>query len=57
MEIKSLEVVEHNNVRVLTTDQVAEAYGCEPYNIKKNFNSNKGRFTEGEDYVTILLDR
>ena len=49
-------VVEHNNVRVLTTEQVAEAYGCEPKQVKQNFNNNKDRFTEGVHYFKLEGD-
>ena len=45
--------IEHNNERVLTTEQLAQAYGCEPNNIKKNFNANKEHFTEGRHYYKL----
>lgn len=47
---KEIQVVEQNNERVLTTEQLAEAYGCESNNIKKNFNANKDKFEEGKHY-------
>jgi len=46
-------VVEYNNERVLTTEQVSEGFECEPTNIKKNFNSNKERFEEGKHYFKL----
>ena len=36
--------VDYNGVRVLTTEQLAAAYECEPNNIKKNFNANIEHF-------------
>lgn len=51
--MNELTIVEHNNQRVLTTEQLAQAYGCEPTNIKKNFNSNKERFIEGKHYFKL----
>ena len=48
-----LAVVEYNNERVLTTEQVGEGFECEPSNIKKNFNANKDRFVEGKHYYKL----
>lgn len=45
--------VNYNGVRVLTTEQLAAAYECEPSNIKKNFNSNKDHFKEGRHYFKL----
>lgn len=41
-----LQIVEHNEERVLTTDQLAQAYECESKQVKQNFNNNKDRFDE-----------
>lgn len=46
-------VVEYNNERVLTTEQVSEGFECESHNIKKNFNANKDRFVEGKHYYKV----
>ena len=48
-----VEIVELNNERVLTTEQLAEVYGCDTTNIKKNFNANKDRFIEGKHYFKL----
>ena len=48
--------VDYNGVRVLTTEQLAAAYECEPNNIKKNFNANKEHFTEGRHYYKVEGD-
>lgn len=50
---KSLQVVETNNQRVLTTAQIAEQYGTTTNRIKDNFNSNKARYTEGKHYYCL----
>lgn len=46
-------VIEHNNQPVVTTEQLAEFYGCEPSNIKKNFNANVSRFVAGKHFFKI----
>ena len=48
--------VEYHTERVLTTEQLAQAYECEPNNIKKNFNSNKEHFEEGRHYYKVEGD-
>ena len=39
-----IQVIEHNGERVLTNEQMAQVYGCDVNNIKKNFSANKERF-------------
>ena len=51
--MNELTVLEHNNIRVMTTEQLAEAYGCDVQHIKQNFNNNKERFTEGKHYFRL----
>lgn len=51
--MKELIPVDYGGQRVLTTEQLAEAYECEPNNIKKNFNSNKDHFVEGRHYYKV----
>ena len=46
-------VVEYNNERVLTTDQLAQAYECEGRNISDNFKNNESRFEEGKHYFKL----
>ena len=48
--------VEYRAERVLTTEQLAQAYECEPNNIKKNFKVNKDRFDEGKHYYMLEGD-
>lgn len=42
--MKNLQVIEHQNQRVLTTAQLAEGYGTETNNIVKNYSRNSERF-------------
>lgn len=49
----SIEIVEHNDERVLTTEQMAEVYGCESRNISDNFKNNEGHFEEGKHYFKL----
>lgn len=48
--------VEYRTERVLTTEQLAQAYECEPKQIKQNFNNNKGRFEEGKHFFKLTGD-
>ena len=45
--------IEYNNERVLTTDQLAQAYGCETKRISENFKRNEERFEEGKHYFKL----
>jgi len=49
----NLQVIEHKNQRVLTTQQIAEAYGTEPQLIVNNFNRNKERYAEGKHFYCL----
>ena len=51
--MNELTILEHNNIRVMTTEQLAGAYGCDAQHIKQNFNNNKERFTEGKHYFRL----
>ena len=51
--MNELTVLEHNSIRVMTTEQLAEAYGCDVQHIKQNFNNNKERFTDGKHYFRL----
>ena len=44
---------EYRAERVLTTEQLAQAYECEPKQIKQNFNNNKAHFEEGRHYYKV----
>ena len=51
--MKDLQILEHSGIRVMTTEQLAEVYGCDVQHIKQNFNNNKERFTEGKHYFRL----
>ena len=51
--MNELTILEHNNIRVMTTEQLAGAYGCDAQHSKQNFNNNKERFTEGKHYFRL----
>lgn len=52
----NLQVIEQNNERVLTTQQLADIYECDAAQIKLNFNRNKERFEEGKHYFKLEGD-
>ena len=51
--MNELQIIEHQNQRVLLTKQLAEVYETSETNIKTNFNRNKDRFIEGRDYYLL----
>lgn len=51
-----LKVTEYKNIRVLTTQQIAEAYETSADTITRNFNRNKDRYTEGKHYICLNGD-
>ena len=54
--IKNLVKINFREERVLTTKQMAEVYGTEENNIKKNLSVNKERFIEGKHYYLLKGD-
>ncbi|MTK05581.1 MAG: hypothetical protein F8N38_00635 [Hungatella sp.] len=54
--MNELKVVEYKNVRVLTTQQIAEAYETEYDVVNKNFNNNKERYEEGKHFICLKGD-
>ena len=51
--MNELTVLEHNSIRVMTTEQLAEAYGCRAIYIQQNFKNNRARFVEGKHYFKL----
>ena len=51
--MNELTVLEHNDIRVMTTEQLAEAYGCAPKQIQQNFNNNRVRFIAGKHFFVL----
>lgn len=51
--MNELAVLEHNSIRVMTTEQLAEAYGCAPKQIQQNFSNNRVRFIAGKHFFVL----
>lgn len=51
--MNTTQIIELNNQRLLTTEQLAEFYGASEKQIKQNFNNNKGRFSEGKHFYRL----
>ena len=51
--MNELTVLEHNNIRVMTTEQLAEAYGCAPKQIQQNFSNNRVQFIAGKHFFVL----
>jgi hypothetical protein len=54
--MNQLQVIEHQNQRVLTTAQLAEAYGTDEKRISENYTRNQERYTEGKHYFYLEGD-
>ena len=54
--MNDIQKVEYNGIIVLTTQQIAEAYGTEGKVILNNFNNNKDRYIEGKHYICLIGD-
>jgi phage regulator Rha-like protein len=52
----NLMVIEQNGQRVLTTQQLAEAYGTDVKTISNNFNRNKDRYKPNKHYFLLEGD-
>jgi hypothetical protein len=48
-----LQVIEHRGSRVLTTQQVAEAYEVDAKSLMRNFQCNASHFREGTHYISL----
>lgn len=51
--MNQLQIIEKNNQRVLTTAQLAEAYGADVKVINRNFQRNNERYTQGKHYYAL----
>ena len=54
--MNELQITEYKNIRVLTTQQIAEAYGTDNKTISYNFNHNKDRYVEGKHFICLSGD-
>lgn len=51
--MNELSIIEYKNIRVLTTQQIADSYETEERRIVDNFNRNKDRYKEGKHYICL----
>lgn len=51
--MNQLQIIVHDNRRVLTTTQIADSYETENKIISNNFNRNKDRYKEGKHYIAL----
>lgn len=51
--MQNLSVIEYEGIRVLTSKQLAEAYGTKPDVIGYNYRYNKERYKEGKHYIML----
>ena len=51
--MNELAVTEYKEIRVLTTQQIADAYGTDSKTISYNFNHNKERYSEGKHFILL----
>ena len=56
MQKQKLDILEVTGIRVLTTKQIAEAYGVTKDQIIYNFNYNKDRYILGKHYIEVTGD-
>lgn len=51
--MNELQITEYKDIRVLTTQQIAEAYGTDGKVISNNFNRNRDRYEEGKHFICL----
>lgn len=51
--MNKLQTVNHQDQRIVTTQQIAEAYGTSVKHINDNFQNNKDRYTPGKHYFAL----
>ena len=54
--MNELAVTAYKEIRVLTTQQIADAYGTDAQVVTNNFNRNKDRYVEGKHYICLTGD-
>ena len=54
--MNELQITEYKEIRVLTTQQLAELYGTDVKTIQKNFERNKNRYVDGKHYMSLQGD-
>lgn len=48
-----VQIIEWRNMRVLTSEQLAESFGAEIAKIRYNFSYNKDRYEEGKHFIVL----
>ena len=51
--MNDLQIIEYKGIRVLTSQQIADAYESDPNTLNKNFNRNRDRYIEGKHYMCL----
>ncbi|MCG3089162.1 ORF6N domain-containing protein [Sporosarcina cyprini] len=51
--MQQLQVIEHNNMRVLTTKQISSAFGSTDKIVMRNFQRNQDRYEIGKHYFAL----
>ena len=51
--VETLPVIAYQNVRVLTTDLLAQLYGADAKNIHDNYANNRDRFESGKHFFKL----
>ncbi len=51
--MENLQIVEYDNIRVLTTRQLAEVYQTDNKTLSNNFNNNRERYIPGKHYIIL----
>lgn len=51
--MNELKVIEYKNVRVLTTQQLAEVYEADVKVVSNNYNRNRNRYEEGKHFICL----
>lgn len=54
--MNELQITEYKDIRVLTTQQIADAYGTDGKVISNNFNRNRERYVEGKHFICLEGD-
>lgn len=57
IDMQYLDVIEHANSRVLTTPQIAQAFGTSPKVINRNFQRNKEQYHEDIHFFALTGER
>ncbi|EIC3244038.1 ORF6N domain-containing protein [Escherichia coli] len=56
ISVETLPPITHNQIPVITTELLAQLYGTDSDNIKKNYSRNADRFCEGKHFYKVIGD-